>query len=49
MVTRETKVSLVVAVALILIAFFDLRIAAGLAAVYLIASTVYRLRKRRSE
>jgi hypothetical protein len=37
-----------VAVALILIALYDLRISAAFAAVYLLANGVYRLRKRRS-
>ena len=44
----ETKVSIAVAVTLILAAFYDLRISAAFAVVYLLANGVYRLRKRRS-
>ena len=43
----ETTVSILVALLLVFTALFDLRVAALLATVYLIAFTVYRLLLRR--
>ncbi len=43
----EIKVSIIIALALILTAFIDKRISAGLATVYLIVYAVRRLRKRK--
>ena len=43
----ELKVSIIVALVLIFAAFIDLRIAAGLAAVYLMVNAVQRLRRRK--
>ncbi len=43
----EVKVSIIVALVLVFTAFIDLRIAAGLAVVYLIVSGVQRLRRQR--
>ncbi len=44
----ELKISIIMALALILTAFIDFRISAGLATVYLIAYAVRRMRKRKS-
>jgi hypothetical protein len=42
-----TKISVLVAVLLVILALVNLRISAGLATVYLIAYTINRLRKRK--
>jgi hypothetical protein len=46
-VQTETKISIIVALVLVLAAFFDLRIAAGIATIYLIVYAIRRLRKSR--
>lgn len=42
----ETKIGIIVALVLVLSAFYDLRISAALATVYLVVYAVRRLRKR---
>ena len=44
----ETKVSIAVALVLVLTALYDLRLAAGLATIYLVIYGVRRLRKERT-
>lgn len=44
----EAKISIIVALVLVVTAFFDLRIAASIATIYLIVYAMRRLRKSRA-